>query len=78
MEDPRFATPMVSLPNGQHVFVHECVTFTHPKFGLTAGIVTKYYLKVTCTIHHMVHTGTRLITNYRNTLARYMQQSMYY
>jgi len=46
MDDPRFATPMVSIPNGQQVFVHDCVTIAHPKFGITAAIVAKYYLKV--------------------------------
>lgn len=44
MYDPQLATPVVSLPNGQQVFVHDCVTFAHPK--LTAGIMTKYYLNI--------------------------------
>ena len=48
MNGPRLVTPMVPLPNGQQAFVNDCVTFAHPKFGLTAGIVIKYYLKVVC------------------------------
>ena len=35
MEDSRYAAPMLSLPNGQQAFVHDCIAFMHPKFGST-------------------------------------------
>ena len=42
MEHPRYAAPMVCLPNGRHVFIKDCVAFKHPDFDLTTRIVVKY------------------------------------
>eukprot|EP00731_Ephydatia_muelleri_P002721 Em0001g2721a len=42
-ENPRFATPMVSLPHGEGIFVRDWVYFHHNDIGMTKGVVLSFF-----------------------------------
>ena len=44
--DKRFLAPMCMLPSGCRVFVRDCIQFSHPRFGLTQGVVLKFMYEV--------------------------------
>ena len=45
-ENPRFATPMVSLPHGEGIFVRDWVYFHHNDIGMTKGVILSFFKQV--------------------------------
>ena len=45
-EMTRYHTPMVTLIDGTHVFVHDCVYFNHAQFGTVRGVVPRFFAMV--------------------------------
>ena len=37
---------MCILPDGTHIFIHDCVEFIYPEFGLIQGLVVKFIYQV--------------------------------
>ena len=44
--DTRYHTPMVTLMDGTHVFVRDCVYFNHAQFGTVRGVVLRFFAMV--------------------------------
>ncbi len=78
-EDERFLTPMVTMPDNSHLFVRECIQFTHPRFGETTGLVVQFFMKVKKATLHTPTRYTRYtyITSYRKEARRCMDMWMY-
>ena len=56
-DDERFQAPMAALPNGEHIFVRDCITFEHHSLGTTKAVIVKFFEKV-CS-----HWQLRLLIN---------------
>eukprot|EP00731_Ephydatia_muelleri_P021815 Em0014g406a len=44
-DDERFQAPMAALPNGEHIFVRDCITFEHHSLGTTKAVIVKFFEK---------------------------------
>ena len=58
--DTRFYSPMASLSDGTHAFIHDCVRCKHPQFDVVTCIVTKYFMMVNIMIVH-IHSSYVLL-----------------
>eukprot|EP00731_Ephydatia_muelleri_P028787 Em0020g431a len=59
-DDERFQAPMAALPNGEHIFVRDCITFEHHSLGTTKAVIVKFFEKNTL---QGVHAEVELLLN---------------
>ncbi|KAL5506819.1 hypothetical protein EMCRGX_G008563 [Ephydatia muelleri] len=59
-DDERFQAPMAALPNGEHIFVRDCITFEHHSLGTTKAVIVKFFEKNTL---QGVHAKVELLLN---------------
>ena len=46
LNDERFYSPMIFLPDGTHVFVRDCVDCRHPQLEIVNCLIVKFFVKV--------------------------------
>ena len=55
--DEQFQAPMVTLSDGEHIFVRDCITFEHDTLGTTKAVIVNFFKKVCIYCMVLSHSG---------------------